>query len=236
LHISDFLCIFAAFFVSMQVKGKLYILLLLCFFAVSAGAENKWAYLNMRHEIRIGWGDQLFESLMWHNPVYRTTTLPESFTKVYHEDYHHDQHIWLEYQWRHKGWFSVGCMADISFVHWDDVTRNGMGKEIARDKGHFFYNLVLMPTIRFTYYHHEFVNLYSGLGIGMDINGGTEVDGMGRHTVVGAAVNFTVFGISANYERWFWTVDFGGMYALRDANTIFMVSSRIINVGFGARF
>jgi hypothetical protein len=190
----------------------------------------------MRHEMRIGWGDQLFESLIWHNPVYRIKTMPASYRQVYHEDYHHDQHIWVEYQYRHKGWFSFGGMTDISFVHWDDVTRNGLGEEISRDKGHYFYNLVIMPTIRFTYLHHEYVNLYSGLGVGMDINGGTETDGLGNHTVVGAAINLTVIGLSANYQRWFWTVDFGGMYALRDANTIFMLSSRMINVGFGARF
>ena len=203
---------------------------------MGAGAENKWAYLNMRHEVRVGWGDQLFESLMWHTPLYRVRTMPASYRQLYHEDYHHDQHIWAEYQYRHKGWFSFGGMADISFVHWDDVMRNGLGEELSRDKGHYFYNLVIMPTIRFTYYHHEFVNLYSGLGVGMDINGGTERDSRGRRTVVGGAVNLTVFGISANYNRWFWTVDFGGMFALRDANTIFMAGSRIINVGLGARF
>lgn len=204
--------------------------------AMGAGAENKWAYLNMRHEVRVGWGDQLFESLMWHNPLYRVRTMPASYRQLYHEDYHHDQHIWAEYQYRYKGWFSFGGMADISFVHWDDVMRNGLGEELSRDKGHYFYNLVIMPTIRFTYYHHEYVNLYSGLGVGMDINGGTERDSRGRRTVVGGAVNLTVFGISANYNRWFWTVDFGGMFALRDANTIFMAGSRIINVGLGARF
>ncbi|MBR4432162.1 MAG: hypothetical protein IKS76_03055 [Paludibacteraceae bacterium] len=217
-------------------NAKLYILILLCGMALNTAAENKWAYLNMRHEVRMGWGDQLFESLMWHNPVYRVRTMPASYTQLYHENYHHDQHIWAEYQYREKGWFSFGGMADISFVHWDDVTRNGLGEEIARTKGHYFYNLVIMPTIRFTYFHHEFVNLYSGLGFGMDINGGTETDGLGRKTVVGAAANITVIGVSANYNRWFWTVDFGGMYALRNANTIFMLSSRIINVGFGARF
>ena len=217
-------------------KRIFYILIMLICLSANAFAEDKWAYLNMRHEVRIGWGDQLFESLMWHNPVYRVTSMPATYTQVYHENYHHDQHIWAEYQYRHKGWFSFGGMADISFVHWDDVTRNGHGEELSRDKGHYFYNLVIMPTIRFTYFHHPNVNLYSGLGFGMDINGGTEVNGLGQHTVIGAAVNFTVIGLSANYERWFWTVDFGGMYALRDANTIFMASSRIISVGFGARF
>ena len=218
------------------VKRLFCIFFLLCSLATGVFAENKWAYLNMRHEVRIGWGDQLFESLMWHNPTNIITTMPETYRQTYHENYHHDQHIWAEYQWRYKSWFSFGAMGDISFVHWDDVTRNGKGVEISRDKGHYFYNLVIMPTIRFTYFHHPNVNLYSGLGIGMCINGGTERNGKGYKTDVGAAVNFTVFGISANYERWFWTVDFGGMYALRNANTIFMASSRIINVGFGARF
>lgn len=219
-----------------SVKEKIYILLCLLCLSTGTFAEDKWAYLNMRHEVRIGWGDQMFESLIWHNPVYRVRTMPESYRQLYHENYHHDQHIWAEYQYRTKGWFSFGGMADISFVHWDDVIRNGRGEEISRDKGHYFYNFVIMPTIRFTYFHHPYVNLYSGLGAGMDINGGTEVDGKGRHTVVGFAVNLTLFGISANYERWFWTVDLGAMFAMQNANTIFMAGSRIINVGFGARF
>lgn len=215
---------------------KLYILLLLCCVCSYVGAENKWAYQENRNELRIGWGDQLFESLMWHNPTYIVTTMPESHEQVYHENYHHDQHIWVEYQWRFTNWFGLGGMFDMSEVHWDDVTRNGKGVETSRSRGHYFYNLVIMPTVRFTYFHHENVNLYSGLGIGLGINGGTESAADGRKTDVGAAVNITLFGVSANYQRWFWTVDFGGLYSLKNANTIFMASSRIINVGFGARF
>jgi hypothetical protein len=93
-----------------------------------------------------------------------------------------------------------------------------------------------MPTIRFTYFHHPYVNLYSGLGIGMDINGGTETNAYGFHNDIGAAINLTVFGVSANYDRWFAAVDFGGMYALKNKNTIFLLSSRMINVSIGARF
>ena len=218
------------------MKKRLYIIGLLCCLSVSVIAESKWDYLSQRNEIRIGWGDQLFESLMWHNPTYITTTMPTSYEQTYRENFSHNQHIWLEYQWRFKHWFSLGGMIDMSEVGWTDVRRNGAGAELSRSGRKYFYNLVIMPTIRFTYFHHEFVNLYSGIGIGMDINGGTEKDGRGKRTAVGAAINFTVLGISANYERWFWTVDFGGMYALRDANTIFMLSSRMINVGFGARF
>ena len=218
------------------MKKKIYICLLLCGLCLPAMSETKWDHITWRNEIRVGWGDQLFESLMWHNPTSITTTMPETFQQTYHEDYRHHQHIWLEYQYRFKHWFSLGAMMDMSEVGWDDVTRNGRGAELSRTGGHHFYNLVFMPTIRFTYFHHENVNLYSGLGIGLDINGGTETNAKGQHTEVGAAVNLTVFGVSANYKRWFWTVDFGGMYALKNANVIYMASSRIINVGLGARF
>ena len=199
-------------------------------------AETKWDYVNRRNEIRIGWGDQLFESLVWHNPTSVTTTMPAEATYQYKERYRHHQHLWMEYQYRFKHWFSLGAMVDMSEVGWDVVTRNGQGTELARDKKNYFYNLVIMPTIRFTYFHHPNVNIYSGLGVGMDINGGTEVDGKGRHTALGAAVNLTLVGISANYDRWFCAFDFGGMYALKNANAIYMASSRIMNVSIGARF
>jgi hypothetical protein len=127
-------------------------------------------------------------------------------------------------------------MVDFSHVGWDEVTRNGKGAELNRKEEQFFYNAVIMPTIRFTYFHHENVNFYSGLGIGLDINGGTETNALGNHTDVGAAINLTVFGISANYQRWFWTIDCGGLYALKNMNTIFLMSSRIVNVGMGVRF
>ena len=219
------------------MKNKIYVILLLCVAGLEGmQAETKWDYQTWRNELRVGWGDQLFESLIWHNPTYIVTSMPTSYEQVYHEDYHHDQHLWIEYQWRFTHWFSLGGMFDMSEVHWDDVTRNGAGTEIARSKGHYFYNLVIMPTIRFTYYHHPNVNLYSGLGVGLGINGGTEMNSWGKRTDVGAAFDITVFGVSANYERWFWTVDFGGLYSIKNSNTIFMASSRIINVGFGARF
>ena len=162
--------------------------------------------------------------------------MPESSRYTYHEDYHYDQHLWVEYQRRHNKWLSYGGMVDLSEVHWTDVTRNGKGDAILYDKGHYFYNMVIMPTVRFTYLQHPYVNLYSGIGFGMDINGGTETNGKGKKTDVGAAINLTVIGISANYQQWFVTLDAGGMYAIKNLNTIFLASSRIINVSIGMRF
>ena len=209
---------------------------MLCSIAVVGFAENKWTHITQRNELRIGWGDQLFESLIWHNSTSIITTMPDSYQQVYKENYSYNQHVWMEYQWRFTHWFSLGAMVDFSHVGWDEVTRNGKGAELNRKEEQFFYNAVIMPTIRFTYFHHENVNFYSGLGIGLDINGGTETNALGNHTDVGAAINLTVFGISANYQRWFWTVDCGGLYALKNMNTIFLMSSRIVNVGMGVRF
>ena len=199
-------------------------------------AENRAGYIENHNELRIGWGDQLFESLMWHNPTYITTTMPVTNNYLYRENYKHYQHLWLEYQWRFNHWFGLGGMIDGSGVSWDEVTRNGAGTEVSRDPNHHFFNLVIMPTVRFTYYHHENVNLYSGLGLGLGINGGSEVNAKGKKTDVGAAVNVTVFGVSANYNRWFMTTEFGGLTSLKNMNTVYMLCSRIINVSIGARF
>lgn len=214
------------------------LLALLCLFVVTSGikAETKQDRLELKHELRIGWGDQLFETLMWHNPTHIVSTMPDTYRQIYHEDYKYIQHLWVEYQNRYNSWFSYGGMIDASGVEWTDVVRNGRGEEINRETEHNFYNIVLMPKIRFTYFHHQYVNLYSGLGIGMDINGGTETDYMGRKTDVGVAMEITLLGISANYKQWFLTADIGGLYALKDTETIFLVSSKMISVGVGVRF
>lgn len=192
--------------------------------------------LVYRNEIRIGWGDQLFESLMWHNPTAIITSMPTSYQQTYKEDYRHHQHLWIEYMHHFKPWFALGGMVDLSEVGWDNVVRNGQGVEISRTPNQYFYNVVIMPTIRFTYYHHPNVQLYSGLGAGIDINGGTETNAYNQHTDWGIAANITFFGISANYKRWFAAVDFGGMFALKNANCIFLASSRILNASIGVRF
>ena len=218
------------------MKRILFILLLLCTTTIYLSAETKEERKANPQELRIGWGDQLFESLMWHNPTSIATTMPESYQCTYHENFRHHQHIWAEYQWRCLSWLSFGGMVDVSEVAWDDVTRNGKGTEISIDPKHYFYNLVIIPTVRFTYLHHPYVNLYSGLGIGLDINGGTEMNAAGDKTDFGTAIQITVIGLSANYKRWFGAVDLGGLTALKDKNTIFMASSKMISVSIGARF
>ncbi len=218
------------------MKKLVVILALFSLCTTPLGAETLLDRTFWKHELRVGWGDQLFETLIWHQRATIATTLDGMYTQGYHENFHYDQHLWLEYQFRHNDWFSFGGMVDLSEVHWDNVFRDGTGAEVMRDPGHYFYNVVIMPTARFTYFHHDYVNLYSGLGLGLGINGGTELDIRGKKTDIGAAFDIIVLGMSANYKQWFMAVDLGGLYSLKDSNTIFLASSKIIRASIGVRF
>lgn len=219
------------------MRRTLYIIIA-CILTVGAAAESKADSVERLHEIRLGCGDQLFETLIWHNPTShsKSTSLPPDYRKTYAENYKYSQHIWVEYHYRQKPWFSVGVLLDCSGVSWDNVTRDGLAKEVSRERNQHFYNIVLMPTLRFTYLHLDYVNLYSGFGIGMDINGGTEKNMKGNNTAIGAAMNLTVIGVSANYDRYFGAFDLGGMFAMQNKNTVYMLGSRIMTVSIGVRF
>lgn len=217
-------------------RRLLIILLLFPLWCNALQAETRKERKEMPSELRVGWGDMLFETLMWHEPTSIIKSMPTSYQRTYQENFHHNQHLFIEYQYRFNHWFGLGGMVDMGEVNWDDVTRDGTGREIARDPGHYFYNLTIMPTVRFTYFHHANVNLYSGLGLGMVINGGTEANSNGNRTETGFAANITAFAVSANYKRFFAAVEFGGLYGLRNTNTIYLASSRIFTASLGVRF
>lgn len=199
-------------------------------------AENPLTRNSRRHEFRIGWGDQMFEKLVWQNPQTIIDNMPESFSTTYKEDYRYSQHWTAEYQWRANGWFGIGAMLDASGCSWNDVTRNGLGHQTDIVRGRHFWNLLIMPVVRFTWLNFEYVSLYSSLGAGLGLNGGTETDAWGRHTASSLAVNMELFGITADWDRWFAFAELGGTFSLVDKTTIFLAGSRIISVGAGVRF
>jgi len=188
-----------------------------------------------RHEIRISWGDQSFEKMMWCNPRTIVETMPESYMYDYKENYRYSQHWALDYSYNIAPWFSAGMMFDGSGVTWNNVTRNGAGIEMSRTKGENFYNLIFMPEFTFTYFHHKYVNLHSGIGAGLNVNGGSEVNAYGRHIEVAPVYNLNVFGVSANYQRWFMTVDLGCLISNGPAKKVYLLGSRMVSIGIGVR-
>ena len=119
---------------------------------------------------------------------------------------------------------------------WDDVIRNGLGNEMSRTPDRCVFNIVAMPTIYFTYLHHEYVSLHSGLGAGFNINGGTEVDPYGRKTVCAPALNLTLIGVSAWYHSWFASLEMGALISLNDGQSIYMFGSRLFSATIGVTF
>ena len=193
------------------------------------------SYDSVNHELRVGWGDQLFETLVWYNQPH-PTLYPETYIGKYEERYRYTQHWFVEYQYRVRYWVNVGAMIDYSGVIWDKVRRNGIGEEVSSEKNCNFHNIAIMATARFTYMHSKYVLLYSGLGAGLNINTGSEIDYRGRKTTLAPALNLTVLGMSVGNEKWFGAVEFGGLYSLMNMNEVYLAGSRMFTLSVGCRF
>ena len=192
--------------------------------------------IQYRHEIKVSWGDQIFESLNWRNSSYIVNTLPESEILTYNENYKYTQHWSLEYFCRAKSWLSAGIIIDGSACIWDSVRRNGLGVEQSRLVNESFTNIAIVPTVRFTYLNRKYVNLYSGIGIGLNINTGSEIDYKDRHTALAPAINITYIGIKVIYGRCFAAFELGGLFAANGSHEVYMFNSRALSAGIGVSF
>ena len=189
------------------------------------------------NEVRLTFSPWLFESLIWHNDVHFDYHGAGNDKTIFAENhkYSYTPHIGVEYFRRINRWFSAGIITDFQHTKWNKVLYNNQDVEIGRSK-ECFYNLSFIPSTQFTYFRHPNVNLYSSFGVGMDINGGTETDIHGKKTAVGVAINITAFGVRAGKGRWYGFTELGGLYALKDINTIYMVGARIVTIGVSAAF
>ncbi len=175
-----------------------------------------------RHEVRIGWGDMLYETWMWHDN-YRT------------EHYRYTGHLFSEYQYYLKPWFSLGGQLDYEQVWWDQTMEgNRVLENPIQDVT--FYNITILPMMRFTYCRRNYFAMYSSLGLGMTINGGTETDMKGRHTACSPAWSVTLLGFKAGGNHLFGTVEVGFLNALAGRNYIYMVGSRLVSASVGYSF
>ena len=188
-----------------------------CLYAIDKAEQTAW-----RNEFRAGWGDMLYETAMYHT-TNRTN------------HYRYTGHIFAEYQRSLLTWLSVGIQTDYEQVWWD--TRQAwIPDSQPTEKNRCFYNISLLPSVRFTDFFHPYINLYSSIYIGMTINGGTEQDMQKRHTAVAPAWGFTLIGLKAGCHHFFGTVEIGGLNAMTDRNYIYMLGSRIFTISAGYNF
>lgn len=195
---------------------------------------RRHAYDSIPHEIRIGWGDQSFETIAWRD-MGHPTVMPPTYQNTYNEHFRYTQHLFAEYIYNATYRYSFGALIDYSGVLWDQVLRDGTGVELQRKQNRSFHNIVIMPEVRFSYLHKEYVSCYSALGVGLNINTGTEVDYRGRRTAIAPAVNISLFGLRVGQGRWYGAIEIGGMISLTNTNEVYMLGSRIFTASVGAR-
>ena len=205
---------------------KKLLLVLFCILPLALMAETQTDRMWRPHEIRIGYGDPMFETMVWHQS-------PTYFTLETTYGYHFTGHILAEYHYRHNEWFSYGGQIDYQQVWW---TKEEPGDDEFVYSDANFFDISLMPTIRFTFFWTEWVNLYCGFGAGMLINGGTEKDYRGRKVALAPVLDFSLLGISVGKDVFFGTLELGGMISLIDSNSIYMLGSRIFTATVGVRF
>ena len=165
-----------------------------------------------RHEIRVGWGDMLYETAVYRNTPSR-------------QNVKYAGHFFGEYQYNFNRWLGVGFEADFERVTWD--TQNSSGQN--------FHNITFMPTARFTYFRKGIVTMYGGLGLGLTINGGSETDFKGRTTACAPCIGLTAYGISVAWNKLFAAFELGGLNAFINHNEVYMAGSRLLSLSIGIR-
>jgi len=207
---------------------KKYILYLLVLLPVLGWARTTpMSWDSLRHEVRVGWGDPIFESAMKYE-------FPHIGKPNTHIDYL-TGHFFAEYQYYWLPWLSTGMIVDYTGMGWRDKRDYAIR--------HNYYDLSLLPAVRFTYYRHPWVKLYSALMVGLTINGGSEIDpvrsqkqGHAVKAVCYPGVGLTALGVQVGQKGFYGAVEIGGLSALLNFKDIALLSSRMFTVSVGYKF
>jgi len=208
---------------------KRLLIALLAVLPIVCWAEKKpMPWDSLRHEVRVGWGDPIFESAVKYEfphigkPNTDVTYLPG--------------HWFAEYQYYWLPWLSSGLIFDYTGMGWRD-------RRDPYQTNHCYYDISILPTVRFTYYRHPWVKLYSAVMVGLTINGGTEADPVrsadkGREvkTVCYPGVGITALGMQVGQKGFYGAVEIGELSALLNFKDIALLSSRMITLSVGYKF
>ncbi len=187
------------------------------------------------HEFRIGWGDMMFETVAFSNSPTHRWANPEAISPEYRvrEKHHHTYsgHFFADYHYNIRRWLAVGMQTDIEAICWRETEYDRYHNPVGKTTYWRNYNLCFLPTVRFTYFHSQWVNLYSGLSIGMLLAFDNQ-----HNAEVAPAFNLNLIGMCVGNNHWYGTLELGLLNAVRNSNKVYMVGSRIISVGIGYKF
>ena len=179
-------------------------------------------------------GDMATETMLYHSDHRRNYEgTIGSFTEDH--SYGYTPHYGISYTYKIKHWLAVGVLLDCQNTWWRRYEYEGSNTPKSKSRENF-YNLSILPTVRFTYLERKRWNLYSAVMTGMVVNGGSEEDYKGRNTLVGFDIGLTFIGAGYHWGQWGVACELGQLTALRNTNAIFMVGSRLLSVGVSYDF
>lgn len=189
--------------------------------AMPAMAESKEARAERPHEVRIGIGDS-FADRDFNGPSHNYYNGPRP---VYRNEFY-TPNLFAEYQYRINHWLGIGVQVNTMWMGWQKQS----GNQLSTSKtGHF----EIMPTVRFTYFHHEWVNLYSSVALGY--YGGIEQEGESVNYGGGIAFDFCALGVSVGRNRFFGTFE-AGMLNAGSFSGPNQILSKVMSFSLGYRF
>lgn len=184
-----------------------------------------------RHDVRIGWGDMIFETLVFHNsPSHQwanPSALPPDYRTTDKSNHRFTGHLFAEYQYYFRHWLSFGAQVDFEGIFWDETPYDRFRNQVGPTTAVRNYNLIILPELRFTYFRSEYVRLHSGLGLGVNV----AFDNM-RGSAVVPAFNLNFLTVQVGKDHWYGAVELGMLNAL-NGKQVFMVASRLFSVSVG---
>ena len=196
---------------------KKLILLLLLGSSLLCQAARPDRIPQTRHQLRLGWGDMLFETMAFH-PGYAQNGTRTS-------DFGYTGHFFAEYRYHLTRVVSLGLQGDMEGIFWQETPCNAMRTPIGPSVPSRNYNATLLPNVRFTFLDTPWVDLYAGLGIGALL----AFDNW-KQFELAPAVNLNLLGIQVGKGPWSGSLELGALSALKGASEVFMVGSRLFSV------
>ena len=194
----------------------------------SAQAESKETRAENPHELRLGVGDcSIYYAQRFTTPV-PPLVAPGS------QEPGNSRHlslmlpnIFIDYQYRVNSWFAAGVQVNTI---WDKGT-NSHYNPGAKDVLLVDFTegwLHVIPSATFTYFHREWVNLYSGIGVGYAMQIGSK--NRTRNLWHTFAAQATLLGIAVGKNHWFGSFEAGALFTGRS------FPDRCFNFSVGYRF
>ena len=192
-------------------------LVMACTIWNSAQAETKETRAENPHELRLGVGDCSIYYAQRYSPK-ASYVDARVFDLIL-------PNIFVEYQYRVNSWLSAGLQVNAIGDVYSDITVGSWELAIATYSEGWVH---VIPTATFTYFSKEWVNLYSGIGVGYAMQ--LETKDQTRNIWHTFAAQATLLGISVGRDHWFGTFEAGALFTGRS------FPDRCFNFAVGYRF